>query len=59
MGIYGRISYGYCFNIMVPIDRNETMSGIKNPQQLRAKLGDSFPVKKKKKKPDWKKGQSK
>lgn len=59
MGVYGGTGHGYRANIMVPIDRDETMSGIKNPQKLRAKLGDSFPVKKKKKKPDWKKKQSK
>ena len=45
-------------DIVVFIERDvEVMKkGIKNPQKIRAKLGDSFPTKKRKKKTDWKKG---
>jgi hypothetical protein len=49
----------HSIDIMVSIDRDKKMSGIKNPQKLQAKLGDSFPVKKKKKKPGYKKKQGK
>jgi hypothetical protein len=42
--------------VFIERDVEVMKKGIKNPQKIRAKLGDSFPTKKRKKKTDWKKG---